>query len=925
MVWIAWTFQSLNPTHDARHQMQQLDPDVPNTGTVAFPVVGVGASAGGLEAFRELISGIEALGRKGDMAKQPAYVLIQHLDPTSESLLPELLSKRSSTPVVQISDGMAVESGKLYLIPPGFELTIKDATLYLNDFDEPRGLRRPIDRFFESLARAQGQNSAAIILSGTGSDGSNGAKSIKEQGGFVFVQDTSEAKYDGMPSSAFSTGAADLVLPAGEMARVIAEYFERGSDLLPELRDDEDLIARIAKHVRYRTGHDFSGYKKATVRRRLARRMLVSGCESPRDYLQVLISDPAEATNLFNELLINVTSFFRDDSAFQAMRAKVITPLLAERDNAGQPIRIWVPGCSTGQEAFTLAMLLREEMSRLDARVVVNIFGTDVDRSALHVARTAQYPDTIAHEVPERLLERYFSVTPDGYRVVASIRDMVRFSHHDVLADPPFSKLDMVSCRNLLIYFDAELQKQVMRTFHYALKPQGTLFLGMSEGLSDMRDAYEVVDASNAIFRRKVGKSQPLKLQSPVQDKLFDRERSDRMRPDPNETISTYQHRVLRKYAPAHVVIDTTGTIVYSSERTGTFLEFPQGQATLRLHDLGRDDLQLALRSMLNNLPAKPGERMSRTFDGMVNDEQLSLYLIAERLSDDTILVVFQDRLDPRRDDDWQQVRADELGQGSVARVHDLEEQLESAQQTVRTTVEELETSNEELKSSNEEMMSMNEELQSANEELSTVNDELKYKVQELDRLNADLSNLIDSTKLAIIFLDEEGIIRSFTPEAQRYFRVIDKDIGRPFEHIRSEFEDGAVGGLLESVAERGAPVEAELEAETRGEIMAVRVSPYMTSDGDRSGSVIVLNEVTELRKRGPAGDGRGGGAGPASRDRGAVSREPAGDGLDGPRIQVRARQLRARQDQRHSCRGPSGPNGHGDRARSWSDGRQAD
>ncbi|MEO1264993.1 MAG: chemotaxis protein CheB, partial [Pseudomonadota bacterium] len=365
MVWIAWTFQSLNPTHDARHQMQQLDPDVPNTGTVAFPVVGVGASAGGLEAFRELISGIEALGRKGDMAKQPAYVLIQHLDPTSESLLPELLSKRSSTPVVQISDGMAVESGKLYLIPPGFELTIKDATLYLNDFDEPRGLRRPIDRFFESLARAQGQNSAAIILSGTGSDGSNGAKSIKEQGGFVFVQDTSEAKYDGMPSSAFSTGAADLVLPAGEMARVIAEYFERGSDLLPELSDDEDLIARIAKHVRYRTGHDFSGYKKATVRRRLARRMLVSGCESPRDYLQVLISDPAEATNLFNELLINVTSFFRDDSAFQAMRAKVITPLLAERDNAGQPIRIWVPGCSTGQEAFTLAMLLREEMSRL--------------------------------------------------------------------------------------------------------------------------------------------------------------------------------------------------------------------------------------------------------------------------------------------------------------------------------------------------------------------------------------------------------------------------------------------------------------------------------------------------------------------------------------------------------------------------------
>jgi two-component system CheB/CheR fusion protein len=805
--------------------------------TEDLAVVGVGASAGGLEAFQELIGSIAAGLRR-------SWVLVQHLDPDHESLLPELLARRTSLPVTVIRDGMRIKPGAIHLIPPGAELRVEGRHLRLAAFESPRGLRRPIDVFFETLAASFGSRCAAIVLSGTGSDGSAGVRAVKEAGGLVFVQDPRQAKYDGMPKSALATNAVDLVLPARDMVCVIDEYFDRRSGIEPTLENDAQFIERVARHVRYRTGLDFSHYKRPTLLRRLARRMSVLGIHTPTSYVQRLVTDTNEAKQLVRDILINVTAFFRDSATFDTLR-KVALAKIVEGKSPGQDIRVWVPGCSTGQEAYSIAMLIEEELQRVDARPNVSIFATDIDVDAIRVAREGLYPNTIASEVPRHLLDRYFTTTPQGYRVCASLRDMVRVSHHNVAKDPPFSKLDLVSCRNLLIYFDNQLQARAGVVFHYALNPGGFLFLGPSETLSG--EGFETIDVRDRLYRRRSGPARPLDIPLvAIPEGNTDGVEMPAIGPDQSGAIDMYERAVLAHHTPAFVVVNVGREIVYASGRTSRFLELASGPAQLSLPDMLKSALKPAVRALLAGIGDAPGDIRYRPFEGRIDETDVHLLLTAERLRDDNILLVFQDRFDPRADGSVPGQQVVE-GEQAEAYVNELEQKLDAAHQTIRTTIEELETSNEELKSSNEEMMSMNEELQSANEELSTINEELQTKVAELNLLNDDQRNLIESSGIATIFLDRALNIRSFTPAATRFFRLVSHDRGRPFDDVVHDVDGPPLVELCRQTLESGDPIETRRRDRSGTQDLLVRVQPYVAARGPSGGVVVTLTEVTEI------------------------------------------------------------------------------
>ncbi|MEO1420201.1 MAG: chemotaxis protein CheB, partial [Pseudomonadota bacterium] len=798
-------------------------------------VIGIGASAGGLEAFQTLLS---HLPDQHDLA----LVLVQHLDPDHESLLPELLSKRTQTPVHSIVDGMEIVAGNIYLIPPGSSLTLRNGKLRLQDFDSPRGLRRPIDKFLLSLADELGENAVGIILSGTGSDGSVGIRAVKEAGGLVFVQDPKQAKYDGMPRAALSTGAVDLVLPSSEMVDVVNDYFSRRSGIEPSIRNDAEFIERVAKHVRYRTGHDFSHYKEGTFLRRLAVRMSVLGVETPGEYLKELIDNKDEASRLFRDLLINVTAFFRDPEAFEAVREQVL-PKLVESRVGEDELRVWVPGCSTGQEAYSLAVLLMEEVSRVDATLRISVFGTDIDDDALKIARRGVYPNSIADEVPQEFLERYFRPSSHGFEVTSQLRDIVRFSNQSLIKDPPFSKIDLVSCRNVTIYFDQHLQDLAMRVFHYSLREGGYLFIGPSENPPVVQTYFSEVSSQARLFKRRTGAAKPLNLPNVSGATVAS--------PVPVEhipgasTSSAFERSLLERHVPPHILLNLSNEVIYASDGAARYLKVRPGATRTGLLYLIRTELEGVTRRLINLQPER-GEISEREFQGHIDSRPVRIIMTLERLPDDTTLLVLRDNLDLRDD---RPGHADADDEGLAGYIRDLEEQLDAARQTIRTTVEELETSNEELKSSNEEMMSMNEELQSANEELSTINEELQSKVAELNEVNGDLSNFIRSTQIATVFLDDDLRLRSFTPEAQTYFRFVEQDRGRRIDDIGAEVPMKVLVEHCQRTLDSGHPSESELTTQNGSAELTLRVLPYRTEMGTGSGVVFTLVDVTELRE----------------------------------------------------------------------------
>ncbi len=818
-----------------------LPPDKPDLGAypASCPVIGLGASAGGLEAFQTFLTNVQE-------DSGYAYVLVQHLDPNHESMLAELLGRRTPMPVRQVADGMAIEPNNVYLIPPNHGLTIEKARLRLSDFSEPRGFRRPIDVFFRSLAVDQGSNAACIVLSGTGGDGAEGLRAVKEAGGLALVQEPDSAKYDGMPKTAVATGLVDKILAVRDMPGALRDYFDRTQAGPPPVQDGGEFLLKVCEELRRRLGHDFSQYKRTTMMRRVQRRMQVLGAANGDDYLRRLKENEKEAELLFRDLLINVTCFFRDAEAFDVLRREVIPELLRDKGVA-DTVRIWTPGCSSGEEAYSLAILLSEALARMDVRPRVQIFATDIDEPMLHKARAARYPHSAVCDVPVELLDRYFYSQEDDYTLVQSIRDMVRISNHNLIKDPPFSRVDMVVCRNLLIYLNPSLQQRLIPVFHYALRGGGFLFLGSAENIASRTDLFDAADAAARVFKRKGGMRQSVHMPLAVDVLAHTASEIERSgQSTPTDRTDTMTRAVMEYYAPAHVVVNSLNDVVRSSTRTGRYLELAEGAPSARITDLAKRGLRSPIRSVLDAV-RRTGKRTIRRNISMDDDADLLLInLAAHPLSKDEVLLIFQEAApavesaDESDDNAPHNVDEDSIKQ--------LEDELDETRVRLRTTVEELETSNEELKSTNEEMMSMNEELQSTNEELATVNEELKNKVDQLARLNADLENFIESTQIPTVFLDSKLRIRSFTPATKSLFRFQEQDKGRPLSDLVSPagqpFDEWA-----RQVLETGESVENEITVEETNESYVVRVLPYRAVDESIDGVVIVFGDVSKIRQ----------------------------------------------------------------------------
>jgi two-component system CheB/CheR fusion protein len=818
-----------------------LPPDKPDIGAhpAPCPVVGLGASAGGLEAFQNFLS---------VLPDDPghAYVLVQHLDPNHESMLAELLSRRTVLPVTQIHDGMAIEPNRVYLIPPNASLMIEKARLRLSHFAEPRGFRRPIDVFFRSLAADQGPNAACIVLSGTGGDGSEGLRAVKEAGGLTLAQEPETAKYDGMPKSAVATGLVDRVLAVRDMPKAIRDYFEHTPAASGGANEEDTaFLLKVCDELRRRLGHDFSQYKRSTMLRRVHRRMQVIGAASQAAYLARLHEQPSEAELLFRDLLINVTNFFRDAEAFDYLRREVI-PELFRNKGAGDTVRIWAPGCSSGEEAYSIAILITEHLARAEVKPRVQIFATDIDEPMLQKARNARYPQSAVKDVPLELLDRYFYAHDDDYVLAQQIRDMVRVSNHNLIKDPPFSRVDMVICRNLLIYLNPSLQQRLIPVFHYALKMGGWLFLGSAENIGGRADLFDTIEPNARVFRRKGGPRQsvamPLISQSlahtfpengPADRHLAPAERND-----------IVMRRVIEHYAPAHVVVNAHNEIVRASRRTGRYLELAEGTVSTDITDFAKRGLRSAVRSLLESVRLTGKRTIKRDVRVEHDGGDFAVDVTADPLNEDEILLVFQDAA--AVETDATEVVVDAYSDEDC--IKQLEDELDETRVKLRTTVEELETSNEELKSSNEEMMSMNEELQSTNEELATVNEELKNKVDQLARTNADLQNFIESTQVPTIFLDKKLRIRSFTPATKTLFRFQEQDKGRPLSDLVSR-AGGQCETLASKVLETGEAVEQELVLADSGEAYVLRVLPYRGPDNTVDGVILVFADVTKIRQ----------------------------------------------------------------------------
>ncbi|WP_353475266.1 CheR family methyltransferase [Salipiger sp. H15] len=806
-------------------------------------IVGVGASAGGLEAIREMLA-------EARPSSNLAYVVIQHLDPNHESLLAELLARHTELRVRQASGGEKIAAGNVYIIPPGHGLSVTRGVLNLTEFAQPRGLRRPIDDFFESLALDQGRFAACVILSGTGADGSAGLRAIKEHGGLCLVQEPGTAKYDGMPTSAQNTGLVDFVRRPGEIVEAIEQFYAPTF----EGTADRQLANTVEAHledicgvVRNFVGHDFSGYKKSTLIRRVQRRIQVLDLADAGAYLKRVRSDPRECEILFRELLINVTRFFRDPEHFERLRELAVVPLIRNAGNEDE-IRVWIPGCSSGEEAYTIAMIFADEAQKQKRSAKIQIFATDIDEQMLRIAREATYPQSALADVPEEMRDLYTIALDGRFRVSARIRDMIRFSVHSIVRDPPFSNIDLISCRNLLIYFGDQLQATALPIFHYALKPGATLFLGPSETVGRHDHVFKPLDQGARIFRRNNGRPEyPLHLRAAQRGVPQGRRHAAEDAEPPARLDwqeSDAAERILAVYAPPTLRVTPRGEILRATGRLGKYLEVTPGPENDNFApSLARSGVREALSAILRQVARSKSRTISRDLSAQSEFGTQAFDLIADPLEDGSILLVFRerDRFAPREDDGFEELDPTD------SHVQSLEHELRDTRARLHTTVEELETANEELKSSNEEMMSMNEELQSTNEELSTVNDELKSKVDELSVANADLTNFFASTALPLVVVDSKMAIRNFTDAIQSIYPFRGTDRGRPLAEVTSSLRRNeevlqAIGEVMRNGELRHMRVSDRAEDRT----WSLVITPYRSRDGDLNGATLVFTEVTD-------------------------------------------------------------------------------
>jgi two-component system, chemotaxis family, CheB/CheR fusion protein len=819
-------------------------------------VVGIGASAGGIEALREFFDAVPAnLGL--------AYVVIVHLAPGHNSELAAIIGRRTKMPVAEVSgEKLELRPDHVYVISPDHKLEISDTSIGAAPFDEPQGRRTAIDVFFRSLAESHGDG-FAIVLSGGGSDGAVGAKAVKEAGGLVLVQDPREAAHEGMPRAVIASEIADLVLPVREIAArlgQLAKHREKLAPLMPpplgdaSIGDEDELaLKRIFDLVRVRTNHDFSRYKRATILRRLARRMQLNHRTSLDHYLTLLKDHPEEVQALFDDLLISVTSFFRDPVAWEALRTQVIASLV-EHAQPNQPIRAWVPGCATGEEAYTLAILFREEIARRDLPVELVIFASDVDQGALATAREGVYPAAIVADVSEARLARYFRTEGDQYRISSEIRDSVVFAAHSVLRDPPFSKLHLISCRNLLIYLDRELQQQLQNVFRYGLRNDGYLFIGVSETADP--ELFEPLDKQHRLFRVRPHAPGPAMHlpQLPAMPMLPQTiERGLERGVHRRRSAAEIHVETLEELAPPSVLVDEHWSIEHLSESAGRYLQPRGGPPTQVVTELVRTELVDELRSGLHRAFELREPCLSSFVPVRFNGTpQLVGMLIQPRPREEGhpqhVVVIF---LEGGKADPGENGERSETSDSIVLALRDklriAEQRLETMRQEhgmayedLRAANEELQSLNEEYRSTTEELETSKEELQSVNEELQTVNHELKMKLEEVSRANNDLENFMSATDIPMLFLDRNLAIKRYTAPLRQIFNVKSHDHGRPIGDLTHNMEYQDLMHDAARVLHALAPVERQIKLRT-GERLVVRIRPYRTAEDKIDGVVVTF------------------------------------------------------------------------------------
>lgn len=821
------------------------------------PVCAIGTSAGGIKALQSFFSGI-------DEDLDIAYVVIVHLAPDYRSQLAEILGAATSMPVNQVEDSPELKPNHVYVIPPDRELVIEGNQIKARPFQEPRGHRAPIDMFFRSVASARGDG-FAVVLTGAGADGAGGVRRVKEAGGVILVQDPKEAEFAMMPRSAIATGVADFIEPIEQLVTRIAETMRsKKAFARTEAREAKQQVGRILAFLRARTGHDFSSYKPATIRRRVGRRMQVTRQLSLSDYAHYMSDTPEEAQELFGDLLISVTTFFRDAAAY-AQLSRTVVPGLFETHGPDDTIRIWSVGCATGEEAYSLAILLMEEADRRHIKPRIQIFASDLDEGALATAREGRYPRTIEADVSEERLKRFFIAEVEHYRVRKEVRDAVLFAHHSALKDPPFMRLDLVACRNLLIYLERDLQRQLLALFHYALKPGGHLFLGSAESADSRSELFTVEERDLRIYLAKPRNASSMELLS-----QFPREQ----RPDVPSSRSAVSRRerspgaahaaALEDSSPPSVVVDEEHRIVNLSPRAGRFIAPPEGPLSQELPDIVRPELRAELRSALHRAFGKNEATVSLPLAVAFDNgfRRVAMY-VARSLEGQhnapLALVVFMDAGAIGHDEDF---AMDGDSTHDTAEIRRLREELRTAQerlsisrrehessvQELRIANEELQSVNEEYRSTAEELETSKEELQSINEELQTVNVELKVKLDNVASAHSDLQNLINATEIGTLFLDSNLRIKMLTPSVEKLFSVSDSDIGRPITDFTHKLRHDGVEAEARTVLRNLTPMESEVETQD-GRWLMMRLSPYRTVEDRIEGIVLSFVDITQRRR----------------------------------------------------------------------------
>ncbi|MDX8413719.1 MAG: chemotaxis protein CheB [Mariprofundales bacterium] len=824
--------------------------------------VGIGASAGGLEA-------IEDFFKQAPEDSGMAFIVVQHLSPVHKSMMVELLSRNTEMPVFRVEDGMRVEPNCVYLIPPNHNLKIFHGSLMLDQQDHDRGLNLPIDIFFKSLAADQEDRAIAIVLSGTGSDGARGIRTIKEKMGMVMAQDEVSAKFDGMPKSAIATGMCDFVLSADEMPRQLMTcakhpYASR-SELSGTIVSDEDGLTRIFYQLREKTGVDFTFYKPSTLMRRIERRLLVNQMDTLDDYVRYIEGNAAEVMTLYRELLIGVTNFFRDRPAFDLIEKEYLPELVRNRD--GGELRIWVAGCSTGEEAYSLAILCSECIEKLDLSVSVKIFATDVDRDAVMKAGNGTFSESIAADIPSHLLGKYFFRQKDSFHITRKIRETVVFAQQNLIKDPPFTNMDLVTCRNLLIYLQPVLQRKALELFNFALRPSGIMFLGASETIGEMGSYFEALHNKWKIYRSRGKKKMGAVITDPTSMMQQREIHADQIKTggvrsfahraqDHERTLDRLIQSVAGDYLSLALVVNAQQEVQYIAGDTDGFFRVPSGKVQNNVSKMAVKELAIPLSTGIQKSFSK--------------EETVIYSNISIQHRNDTVLYGMKVKLLPKKKGQLplvgvflkenhtlpQVARSEDnattydIGKEAQQRIVDLEQSLQFHKENLQATVEELETSNEELQATNEELMASNEELQSTNEELQSVNEELytvnaeyQNKIIELTESNNDLENLNASTKIATIFLDENLNIRKYTPMLAHIYKIIASDVGRPFSHLSHHLLDVNPIELVGQVLSDEKQFEIEVETD-QGDSYLMRIQPYHIAPDVYSGVVLTFIDV---------------------------------------------------------------------------------